>query len=80
MGDKREYRNWNEKLINAYVQVKKGSRGIFEWIREQVGKGVKDMDQLKDAWDVEEFSDTYEFDGFGEDLYCSSWINAKANH
>ena len=69
-GDKREYRNWNEKLINAYVQIKKGSRGIFEWIREQVEKGVKDMDQLKDAWDVEEFSDRYEFDGFGEELYC----------
>ena len=70
-GDKREYRNWNEKLINAYVQIKKGSRGIFEWIKEQVEKGVKDMDQLKDAWDVEEFSDTHHFDTFGEELY---WI------
>ena len=42
MGDKKEYRNWNEKLINAYVQIKKGSRGIFEWNKEQVEKGVKD--------------------------------------
>ena len=69
-GDKREYRNWNEKLINAYVQIKKGPRGIFEWVKEQVEKGVNDMDQFKDAWDVEEFSDNYEFDGFGEELYC----------
>ena len=28
------------------------------------------MDQLKDAWDVQEFSERYEFDGFGEELYC----------
>ena len=38
MGDKREYRNWNEKLIHAYVHIKKGPRGIFEWIKEQVEK------------------------------------------
>ena len=57
-------------MRSSSVQIKKGSKVIFEWIKEQVEKGVKDMDQLKDSWDVEEFSGKYEFEGFGEELHC----------
>ena len=48
--------------------IRVGSRGTFEWIKEQVEKAVKETEQLKDAWNVEEFSDAHQFDTFGEEL------------